>query len=54
MFIFLMFRQHLGLTTQFSSQGKAVESISSIFTYKMELQNKQYHFKAPTVEIHDV
>ena len=28
--------------------------LAQFFTYKMELQNKQCHFKAPQVKSHDV
>ena len=46
---FLTSHQHV-----FSELERQSSQLAQFFTYKMELQDKQYHFKAPQVESHDV
>ena len=40
----------------FSHSAFSIQSsqLAQFFTYKTELQNKQYHFKAPQVESYDI
>ena len=45
------FHLYLNMHTTLDCQSS---QLARFFAYKTELQNKQYHFKDPQVEIHDV